>query len=61
MIDTKEDTRELLAVIEYALKAEDGLIFLQCWYDGDFWEIRAEWPDAPEEVFWADPLYKRKD
>lgn len=62
MADTHERmVKCLLAAIQYTLKDEDGLVFLQCWNEGDFQAIRKEWPDAPEEVFWADPLYKRKD
>lgn len=62
MVNTYEEMLKcLLAVIQYTLKDEDGLAFLQCWNGGDFQAIRKEWPDAPEEVFWADPLYERKD
>ena len=62
MSDTQERMMEcVLAVIQYTLKDDEGLAFLQCWNGGDFQAIREEWPDAPEEVFWADPLYKRKD
>lgn len=62
MTDTHERMMEcVLAVIQYTLKDDEGLAFLRCWNEGDFRAIREEWPDAPEEVFWADPLYKRKD
>ncbi|MDH2434733.1 hypothetical protein QCD60_29595 [Pokkaliibacter sp. MBI-7] len=50
-----------VAAIEYALQlgsGDDGLVFLRCWSEGEFDVIRAEWPEAPEEVFGADPLYK---
>lgn len=61
MIDTQERMMKcVLAVIQYTLKDEDGLLFLRCWNEGDFQAIRKEWPDAPEEVFWADPLYKEE-
>ena len=64
MSDTHERMMNcLLAVIQYALKDEyrDGLLFLRCWNEGEFQAIRKYWPDAPEEVFRADPLYKRGD
>lgn len=49
-----------LAVIQYALKDEDGLLFLRYWNEGDFQAIRKEWPDAPEEVFiGADTLHPK--
>ncbi len=62
MRDTAEAPMEAaVAAIEYALQlgsADDGLVFLRCWSEGEFDVIRAEWPEAPEEVFGADPLYK---
>ncbi|MFJ3114964.1 hypothetical protein ACIPI6_00395 [Pseudomonas protegens] len=48
-----------VAAIEFALKDEDGLIFLQLWNDGEFDAIRAEWENVPDEVFiGADPLFQ---
>ncbi|UVM13049.1 hypothetical protein [Pseudomonas protegens] len=48
-----------VAAIEFALKDEDGLIFLQFWHEGDFDAIRAEWENVPDEVFiGADPLFQ---
>ncbi len=32
--------------------------FLRCWNEGNFDALREEWPDAPEEIYLADPLYK---
>lgn len=49
------------AVISYMLgkgRVESPLEFLRCWNDGDFESLREEWPDAPEEIYLADPLYK---
>ena len=42
-----------VAAIQYSLDMsdEDGMIFLKMWNEGDFPEIREEFPDAPEEVF----------
>lgn len=51
------------AAIAYALdfRTECPMEFLRCWNGGDFEAIRAEWPDAPEEVFiGADTLHKSK-
>jgi hypothetical protein len=45
--------------IQFALKDDEGLLFLRHWNQGDFDLIRREWPDAPEGVYiGADPLYK---
>lgn len=47
-----------VAAIQFALEADEGLVFLRCWNEGNFAAIRREWPDAPEEVFiGADPLH----
>lgn len=51
-------TRCMQAVIQFALDDDCGLEFLRCWNEGDFEAIRNEWPDAPEDVFFADPLYR---
>lgn len=47
-------------IIEYALEqsADDGHTLLHLWNEGSFSVIKEEWPDAPEEIFYADPLYK---
>lgn len=58
-----EDCSAAVAAIAYALdiRTECPMEFLRCWNQGDFDVIRAEWPDAPEEVFiGADPLHKLK-
>ncbi len=48
-----------IEAMKYALKADEGMSFLQCWIEGDFAAIRKEWPDAPEAVFvGADPTHK---
>jgi hypothetical protein len=50
------------AVISYILGkgyCEEPLEFLRCWNEGDFESLRDSWPDAPEEIYLADPLYKR--
>jgi len=49
------------AVISYMLGkgyCEEPLEFLRCWKEGNFDALREEWPDAPEEIYLADPLYK---
>lgn len=46
-----------VAAIEYALKCDCGLDFLNLWLHGDFEAIRRDWPEVPDEVFvGADPL-----
>lgn len=48
-----------VAAIEFALKDDDGLIFLRLWHEGEFDVIRAEWENVPDEVFiGADPLFQ---
>ena len=66
--DIKDIEREHLnsdvcfnAVISYILgkgRTEEPLEFLRCWNEGDFDSLREEWPDAPKEIYYADPLYK---
>lgn len=59
LVDAALPSNPAIAAIEYALKTDgEGLTFLRCWMHGEFPEIRAEWPDAPEAVFiGADPLH----
>lgn len=50
------------AVLNYVLgegRTEDPLEFLRCWSEGNFDALRKEWPDAPEEIYFADPLAAR--
>ncbi|WP_312299153.1 hypothetical protein [Stutzerimonas nitrititolerans] len=47
------------AVISYMLgegRWEEPLEFLRLWNEGDFDALRAEWPDAPQAIYYADPL-----
>lgn len=47
------------AVIDYMLNAgstEDPMSFLRCWNEGNFDALRKDWPDAPPEIYLADPL-----
>lgn len=49
------------AVISYMLGdgyMEEPLQFLHYWTEGDFETLREHWPDAPKEIYYADPLYK---
>lgn len=39
-----------IAAIEYALRADEGLVFLECWLHGQFDIIRNEWSDAPDAI-----------
>lgn len=50
------------AVIDYMLGKgymQEPMEFLRCWNEGDFDSLRKEWPDAPEEIYYADPLSKQ--
>lgn len=41
-----------LAAIRFALQLKgNGLAFLRAWDNGEFDDIRENWPDAPEAVF----------
>lgn len=51
------------AVINHVLGKgymESPLEFLRCWAEGDFDSLRNEWPDAPKDIYLADPLYKEE-
>lgn len=64
--DVKDIEREYLkadecwnAVLDYVLGkgyTEEPLEFLRCWNEGNFDALREEWPDAPKEIYYADPL-----
>ncbi|WP_432262962.1 hypothetical protein [Cupriavidus sp. TMH.W2] len=47
-----------VAAIQFALKTDEGLVFLRCWNEGNFEAIRREWPAAPDAFIGADPLYR---
>ena len=49
------------AALDYALEDDDPEAFLRCWAEGNFDAIRAEWSDAPEAVFFADPEGNNND
>lgn len=47
------------AVIQYMLGdgySEEPMVFLRVWNDGNFDALRKEWPKAPAEIYYADPL-----
>ena len=47
------------ALLSYVLGkgyTEEPLQFLRCWKEGNFDTLREEWPDAPKEIYYADPL-----
>lgn len=47
------------AVITYMLGEgymEEPMEFLRCWNEGDFDALRRLWPDAPQAIYFADPL-----
>ena len=61
VLDGVEEHSPGVAAIAYALEADDGLQFLQLWYEGEFNTIREEWPDCPQECFiGAEVGYVRK-
>ena len=48
-------------VVAYTLELaqkdnDDAIAFLQNWNEGEFDVLREEWPDAPAEIYHADPL-----
>lgn len=52
------------AAIRFALEdagdTYEAIDFLRAWNDGDFPEIRRDWPEVPDDVFiGADPLFPR--
>lgn len=59
--DLEKGQKAYNAVISYMLGKgymESPMEFLQCWNSGDFDSLRKEWPDAPPEIYYADPLAK---
>lgn len=47
-----------VAAMKFAVGADEGMAFLNCWLHGDFDAIRKEWPEAPESIFvGADPAH----
>lgn len=61
--DSRKSDECFNAVISYMLGKgymESPLEFLRCWNEGNFDALHEEWPDAPEEIYFADPLYKGK-
>lgn len=61
--DSRKSDECFKAVISYILGKgymESPIEFLRCWNEGNFEALREEWPDAPEEIYLADPLYKGK-
>lgn len=47
------------AAIAFSLSmddADDAMEFLRLWNEGEFNLIRRSWPEAPEEIYGADPL-----
>lgn len=50
------------AVVAFTLElaetenSDDAIAFLRNWNEGEFDVLRKEWPEAPEEIYHADPL-----
>lgn len=53
------------AVVRYTLElsenhgSDDAMAFLRNWNEGEFATLLNEWPEAPEEVYYADPTYHK--
>lgn len=65
LVDKGEQTQVVdsaVAAIQFALSLGiEGIDFLRMWNQGDFPEIREDWPECPDEVFiGADPLFKQR-
>ncbi len=59
LLDEQRGQAAVDAVIDYMLgegRFEEPLEFLRCWNEGSFDSLREEWPDAPLEIYYADPL-----
>lgn len=57
--DAERESAAFNAVIGYMLGkgfTEEPMEFLRCWNGGDFDSLREEWPEAPQEIYYADPL-----
>ena len=39
------------ALLDFLLKAEYSIEFLECWTHGEFDVCRKEWPEAPESLY----------
>jgi len=56
----RKEVDSAVAAIKFALETDEGLPFLRLWMYGEFDKIRAEWPDAPLDVFiGADPTLRK--
>lgn len=40
-----------IEAMRFAVEADGGMAFIQCWLAGDFDTIRKEWPMAPKGIF----------
>ena len=50
-----------VATMKFAIETQmdEGFVFLENWFNGDFDACRREWPEAPEECYiGADPLFR---
>ena len=57
--DAERESAAFNAVITYILgkgSMESPMEFLRCWNEGDFESLREEWPEAPQEIYYADPF-----
>ncbi len=59
VLDLKRSSAAFNAVVGYMLgkgRMEEPMEFLRCWNNGDFDCLRREWSDAPQAIYYADPL-----
>lgn len=57
LLDEYQKAEEcFMAVIAYMLNDDEPLEFLRCWDAGNFHTMCEKWPDAPKEIYYADPL-----
>lgn len=59
LAEYKKSDQCYYAMMTYMLEEgrnQEPLEFLRCWRMGNFHTLREEWPDAPKEIYYADPL-----
>lgn len=57
-MESKINLKQAINAIDYALTDDgelDGLYFLSLFISGDFEKLKAEYPDAPDDIY---PIFK---
>ena len=53
-----QDNSASIAAIQFALQADEGMVWLRNWNEGEFEICRREWPESPPECYiGADQFY----